>query len=103
VSHSGGPVGPAGVQTCGVAGLDEWEQGWEGARMVRAPHAGGVVSDAAVDRVPVGVVHAVSYTHWDDPGPYRAVCGRWVVLQFEEPFTEAGACADCLRSVRAGD
>jgi hypothetical protein len=78
--------------------VDDWEQGWEGERWVDAPDPDG--SEAG--RVPLGEVHAVSYTHWDDPGPYRTACGRWVALQFEVPFTEAGACTECLSVVRAG-
>jgi len=75
--------------------LEDWEQGWDGERWVeRTAEAGG-------ERVPVGSVHAVSYTHWDDPGPYRTACGRWVALQFEDPFSTTDACAECLAIVQA--
>ena len=82
---------------------EDWEQGWEGLRWVDRADAGpGDDAEAAIERVPIGAVHAVSYTHWDDPGPYRTACGRWVALQFEDPFTEAGACAECVAAVSAG-
>jgi hypothetical protein len=78
--------------------LDDWEQGWDGERWVGDPDG------ADHRRSPRGAVHAVSYTHWDDPGPYRTACGRWVALQFEEPFTDAEpeACGECVRAVRTG-